>query len=307
MSTATTSRVSSGAKSGEIGSIDLVVPTVGRSAELERFLRSVATQSWQGAVRVILVDQNPDDRLTPIVAACGSDVAITHLRSAPGVSVACSLGYRASTADVVGRADDDCWYPQDALERVGAAFGEDAGLDGLCGRTCDESGRSTQLRWAGEAGAVTRRNVFRRAIGATLFLRRAAVETLGDWDETYGPRVLEDGQIGGGSEDGEYILRALRTGLTLRFDPAVCVHHADFEPRWGDTEAMRKAYLYGLDHSRLLHDYGFSRAYASWRCAQLAAATLVYLAVRRPGRARFYAAMCGGRLLGMISPTRFTP
>src|SRR5262249_17122072 len=78
--------------------------------------------------------------------------------------------------------------------------------DALCGITCDESGRPTQLRWDKTGGIVTRDNIWRRAIGSTLFLRRSLVESLGEWDESFGPRPHEDGTIRGGSEDGEYLL-----------------------------------------------------------------------------------------------------
>src|SRR5437016_9580981 len=93
-----------------VAAIDLVVPTLGRTIELERFLESVASQTWDGQTKVILVDQNSDDRLGPIVEAFQDRVGLLHLHSEPGVSRACNIGFRACTAGVVGRADDDCWY-----------------------------------------------------------------------------------------------------------------------------------------------------------------------------------------------------
>lgn len=284
----------------EAPDIDLVVPTVGRTAELERFLGSVADRRWQGEVRVLLVDQNADDRLGPIVAAFQDRVALLHLRSELGVSRACNVGFRNSTAAVVGRADDDAWYPPDAFERLVEVLSEHSDWDAVCGITCDESGRPTQLRWDAAAGVVTRRNVFRRAIGATLFVRRAVAAELGDWDESYGPRPYPDGTIRGGSEDGEYILRIIDRGFTLGYDPGIRIFHADFEPSFVDRPSMRKAYFYGLDHTRLLRQYGFPGWYPVWRSAQLVAASGLFLAEGRPGRARFFAAMARGRLAGLL-------
>ena len=280
--------------------IDLVVPTVGRTAEVERYLTSLAEQTWQGEVRVLIVDQNPDDRLGPIVERLQDRIAVVHLRSEPGVSRACNVGFRHSTAAVVGRADDDCWYPADALERVAEAFEVHSDWDAICGITCDESGRPTQLRWDAAAGVVTRGNVFRRALGATLFLRRPLVEALGDWDESYGPRAYPDGTIRGGSEDGEYLLRILARRFTLGYEPAIRVFHADFRPAVSDRAATNKAYFYGLDHTRLLKQYGYPWWYPGWRSAQLAAASAIFLLQGEPGRARFYAAMARGRLAGTL-------
>lgn len=280
--------------------LDLVVPTVGRTAEVRRFLESVATQTWSGRARVILVDQNPDDRLSPIIDDFRGRVAVLHLRSELGVSRACNVGFRQSTAPVVGRADDDCWYPSDVLGRVLQSFERHTEWDALCGITCNERGQPTQLRWDGTAGIVTRRNIFRRALGATLFMRRALIETLGDWDESYGPRQHGDGTIWGGSEDGDYILRILERGFTLGYQPEIRVFHADFRPRVRDRGSMRKAYFYGLEHTRLLKSHAFPRWYPVWRSAQLLAGAALFLVTGKPGAARFYAAMARGRLAGVL-------
>lgn len=281
--------------------IDLVVPTVGRTVELERLLGSVAEQTWHGQVRVVVVDQNPDDRLCAIVDAFQDRATLLHLRSEPGVSRACNVGFHHSTAPLVGRADDDCWYPPDAFERVAEAFEAMRDWDAICGITVDESGRPTQLRWDSAAGVVTRRNVFRRALGATLFMRRLLVEALGDWDESYGPRPYPDGTIRGGSEDGEYLLRILDRGFTLGYEPSIRVLHADFRPSLRDRGAMRKAYFYGLDHSRLLRQYAFPSRYVAWRSAQLVAASAFFLVRGEPGTARFYFAMAMGRARGLLA------
>jgi GT2 family glycosyltransferase len=280
--------------------IDLVVPTIGRTAELERFLATVAAQTWQGRTRVILVDQNPDDRLAPIVDANSGRLTLIRVRSEPGTSRACNVGFRHCTADIVGRADDDCWYPSSLLEQVAGSFEEHPRWDALSGVSCDELGRPTQLRWDRTAGIVTRANVFRRVIAFTLFMRRSLVESLGDWDESFGPRPGPDGTIGGASEESEYILRALAAGFTIAYEPTIRIFHGENTPSVGDRRAMRKAYSYGVDHSRLLRQYGFSPWYAGWRSAQLVAASGYFLARGAPGRARFYAAMARGRLRGMF-------
>lgn len=285
-------------------SIDLVVPTIGRTVELERFLESVAAQIWRGQARVVLVDQNPDERLRPVVEAFHDRVAVLHHRSEPGVSRACNVGFRECTAPLIGRADDDCWYPPDTLGQVVDAFEANHDWEALCGITCDESGRPTQLRWDSTGGIVTRSNVFRRAIGSTLFLRRSVANSVGEWDESYGPRPYPDGTIRGGSEDGEYILRILDRGFTLGYDPSIRIFHAEFTPAVRDRKSMRKAYYYGLDHSRLLRQYGFPPRYVLWRAAQLFAAFAFFLVRGQAGRARFYLAMARGRLAGMFLRSR---
>jgi glycosyltransferase involved in cell wall biosynthesis len=274
----------------EDAAIDLVVPTIGRTVELERFLESVAAQTWRGVTRVVLVDQNVDDRLDPIFDAHSDRLKLLRVRSEPGTSRAFNVGFRHCTAEIVGRADDDCWYPPSVLEQVAQAFAEHLEWDALSGSSCDESGRPTQLSWDRSAGVVTRQNIFRRAIAFTLFMRRSLIDTLGDWDETYGPRPGSDGTIGGASEESEYILRAIAGGFTVGYKPAIRIYH----------DAMHKGYSYGVDHTRLLKQYGFSPWYVGWRSARLVVAACFSLAKGEPGRARFFAAMATGRLRGML-------
>ncbi len=284
--------------------IDLVVPTLGRTAELERFLETVAAQTWQGPTRVILVDQNPDDRLARAVDAYGDRLVIMRVRSEPGTSRASNVGFRHCTADIVGRPDDDCWYAPTVLEQVAAALARHPEWDALSGMTCDESGRPTQLRWDVDSGLVTRKNVFRRAIASTLFMRRSLLESLGEWDETFGPRPGRDRETRGASEESEYLLRALAAGFTIGYEPAIRVFHADFRPSVRDRASMRKAYFYGVDHSRLLRQYRFSPWYACWRSVQLLAASGYFLLRGEPGRARFYFSMALGRAKGLMAADR---
>ena len=286
------------------GSIDLLVPSVGRTEELDRFLASVVAQTYRGSIRVLVVDQTPDDRLGPIMDAFEDRLDLLRLRSEPGVSRACNVALRHATADIVVRADDDCWYPPDLLEAVACALDAHPDWDAVSGMCCDDLERPTQLRWDQTAGLVDRGNIFRRAIGVTMFMRRSLVESLGDWDESYGPRPAPDGTIRGGSEDGEYILRALTGGFKIGYEPSIKVFHAEIQPPVNDTIAMRKAYYYGVDHSRLLRHYGYPRWYPAWRSGQLIAGAGYFLARGEPGRARFYGAMARGRLVGMFRPGR---
>jgi glycosyltransferase involved in cell wall biosynthesis len=281
--------------------VDLVVTTVGRTAELERLLASLVEQSHRN-IRLIVVDQNDDDRLEATLAQFASELEIHHLRAEPGATRARNVGLVEASGDLVAFPDDDCWYPSDALERVVDAFREHPEWDALSGTSCDATGRLTQLRWDRSAGPITRRNIFRRAITFTLFMRRTLVESLGPWDESFGPRPGPFGTAGGASDESEYLLRALAAGFTIAYEPSIRIFHSDFTPSVGDRRSMRKAYSYGLDHSRLLKQAGFSPWYAAWRSVQLIAASALFLVRGEPGRARFYSAMARGRLVGIFRP-----
>ena len=118
-------------------SFDLVVATVDRVAELERLLASVQAQTHR-AVRVLLVDQNEDDRLEPVLQEQRS-FNLVRLHAQRGLSRARNAALEDISADLVAFPDDDCVFASDLLERVALRFAGDRALDGLTGRAVDES------------------------------------------------------------------------------------------------------------------------------------------------------------------------
>src|SRR3954452_23531267 len=95
---------------------DLVVATVDRVEELDRFLGSLERQSHR-SFRVLLVDQNDDDRVEAVVGAHPS-LRMECIRSSRGLSHARNAALDRLDADVVAFPDDDCIYPPDLLGRV---------------------------------------------------------------------------------------------------------------------------------------------------------------------------------------------
>ena len=138
--------------------------TLGRTDEPRRFLESLALQTCRNA-RLIVVDQNPDDRLVAVIAAFESDIPILHLHSEVGLSRARNAGLRHVQADLVAFPDDDCWYPPDLLERVTRVLAERPLLDGVHGRGVEPTddwwarrppaGRNDSLQPMGSSGPRT--------------------------------------------------------------------------------------------------------------------------------------------------------
>ena len=112
----------------------LIVPTISRTGELERFLASLELQRHKH-FELIVVDQNPDDRLVSILSPYANRLSILHLRSEKkGASRARNIGLRHASGDVVAFPDDDCLYPPDVLSRVDHTFASRPEIDGLTGR-----------------------------------------------------------------------------------------------------------------------------------------------------------------------------
>jgi GT2 family glycosyltransferase len=275
--------------------VDLVLPTVGRTAELDRFLESLARQSFQ-RFRLIVVDQNRDDRLLPILARYEEVLPLLRLTSSPGASRARNAGLQHIQGGLVGFPDDDCWYPPDLLERVVDLLNRQPELDGVGGRTVDVAGKSSFVLWANaeKPTAIKHANVWRTAVAVTIFLRRNVVDALDGFDETLG---VGSGTPWGSGEETDYVLRALAHGWRLDFDPSIVVYHESPNPAFSRSAAAR-AYGYGMGNSRVLRKHGYGPSFALYRVLQMTAAATMFVTRGQFGRARFYWAMARGRAVG---------
>lgn len=203
----------------ETPTFDLVLATVERTAELEAFLDSLAQQTYR-RFRLLVVDQNDDERLVPIVAAA-EGIEVVRLRSPLGLNRARNIGLKAATADVVAFPDDDCAYPADLLERVAVRLEDAPSLDGLTGRTAEPDG-TTSDRWPKTARILDLGSVWHGGNSASLFLRRALVERLGRFDEGIGFGSGNPWEL---ADEIDLLVRAIQAGATLEQDPSLVVHH----------------------------------------------------------------------------------
>ena len=271
--------------SPESPSFDLVVATVGRGDELARFLDSLETQEYP-RLRVILVDQNSDDRLAEITA--GRAVRLEILRSAPGLSRARNVALAHVHADVVAFPDDDCIYPPGLLARVANRFASDPRLGGLSGRAADADGRSA-ASWKSDGATLTSANVWNRAISFAIFLRRDVVERVGTFDERLG---LGSGEPWSSGEEIDFLIRAVRGGARIEYDPSLVVVH---EVREDDTEIGARD---GASVGYLLRKHGYGPRVVARMLVRPAGGSVVSLLGGDRERARYHLAALSGRIRG---------
>lgn len=199
----------------------LIVATHGRDAELGRLLASIARQGRRD-VETIVVDQNADDRLVPILAPFAGGLALLRLRSSPPhANRARNLGLARAQGAIVAFPDDDCELPPGVLDRVDAAFA-DPTLAVLTGPAASPAGGLGSGRWRTTAGPVTLANLWTSVIEFNLFLRREVAVALGGFDERMGP-----GTAWGSAEGNDLVARAIRAGHVARYDPELRILHPD--------------------------------------------------------------------------------
>jgi glycosyltransferase involved in cell wall biosynthesis len=190
---------------------DLVVATIDRVDALERLLASLERQTLS-SFRVLVVDQNDDERVQPALEA-HSNLDIEHLRTPRGLSRARNAALSRLRAEAVAFPDDDCAFPDDLLERVAARLA-DPKLDGLTGRA------PSPATWKHDGAMLTRDNLWNRAISFTIFLRRDIVERMGAFDESLGLPSSSGEEI-------DYLVRAIDAGARIEYDPTIVVMHPE--------------------------------------------------------------------------------
>ena len=256
---------------------DLVVATVGRDLELGHLLASLDAQTHRD-FRILLVDQNDDDRLDAVLAQ-HAELRIERLRSAPGLSRARNAALPRLAADVVAFPDDDCIYTPDLLERVASRFATEASLDGLTGR---------EPTWTTGGAALTRANLWKRAISFTIFLRRGIVDRVGEFDESLGLPSSS-------GEEFDYLIRALDAGARIEYDPSLVVAHEQ-KPD-ADAYGARE----GASLGYLLRKHGYPLRTVTRMLVRPVGGVAVALARGDRRRARFQLDTLRGRINGYRS------
>jgi glycosyltransferase involved in cell wall biosynthesis len=272
-------------------SFDLVVATAGRVDELRRLLASLERQT-HAEFRVLLVDQNEDDRLQPVLAQTGP-VEIVHLRSPRGLSRSRNVALPELRADVVAFPDDDCEYPDDLLERLAHRFAADDHLDGLTGRAADRQGRSSSS-WRTDRSLLASADLWNRAISYTIFLRRELLDRIGGFDERLGLGATGPWCSG---EEIELLVRAVRVGARIDYDPEVVVWHELRE--YSGKELRAVGYRDGAAVGFILRRHGYGRRAKARMLVRPVAGAAVALARRDLDAARFHTSTLRGRIVGL--------
>jgi GT2 family glycosyltransferase len=270
-------------------SFDLVVATVGRVGELERLLASLEAQTHR-AFRVLLVDQNADDRLESILGE--QQVEIVRLRAERGLSRSRNAGLGDIRSDLVAFPDDDCLFAPELLQRVARRFAGDPALDGLTGRAIDEAGHSSPS-WARDPTLLTRENLWNRAISFTIFLRAPLVARVGRFDEQLG---LGAGSPWSSGEEIDYLVRALDAGARIEYDPSLTVTHPD--TRVSTTTLRSLGTRDGASVGYILRKHAYPKRMVGRMLIRPIGGALVAVARRDRAQAAFQLATLRGRLLG---------
>jgi glycosyltransferase involved in cell wall biosynthesis len=223
----------------------LIIPTVGRTTELEKMLESLLHQQPTD-FEVILVDQNEDNRIEKTIASLQGSVPVQHIRlKTKNVSAARNTGLSLATGEIVAFPDDDCWYPAHLLPLVGDWFAANSEYDILAVGANDEHGVPSGNRWIQSKCDIRPLNVFRTTFCNSLFFRRGAIPVSIRFDD----KLIH-------GEETDFILRLMSSGLRARFDRTLHVGHPRRDMLSGSVSVAR-AHKYGQGMGSLVRRHSF--------------------------------------------------
>lgn len=229
--------------------VSLVIPTIGRTELLRACLRSVAAGAALPA-EVVLVDQGDHDSATTLVADFPS-LQIRRVASAErNIAVAYNLGIHAAREAIVAVTHDDCAVAPDWLVTGMRTVSSRHDLlasgrvmpDGDAGLvpSCKTTEKAREYRGEPEVSLL---------FPANMVFHRAELMAIGGFDEAFARAA----------EDGDLCFRWLRSGRTLRYEPAMAVWHRDWRSR---DEIAALHVRYAFDQGRMYGKHLWRREWA---------------------------------------------
>jgi len=199
--------------------VSLVMATLGRVREIEVFLQSLAAQSYQ-AYELIIVDQNPDNRLIPVIRLAEElEIPLIHLRQEqPNLCMARNTGLNQAQGEIVAFPDDDCWYETDVLEKVLVRFNAPDAPEGIIIRWIEPDPNPCAPRIL--TNKLWRRFQEVQASSISLFFNRQLLIEMQGFDANFGLHSWY-----GAGEETDLMFRIMSKGSRIAYLPSAIVHH----------------------------------------------------------------------------------
>ena len=280
----------------------LVLATVDRTDEVERFLGSLEKQIHRD-FELIVVDQNPEGILAPLLDAHKGNFPIVHLARPDdrGVSKSRNAGIQRATGELLTFPDDDCWYPPELLETVDNFMKNRPDVDTVSGRMAHGPTESeVELEKHAKEGYFLDSPLKVAQVPGPwgLFLRGPGAQEAGIFDETLGPGA---GTPWGSGEDTDYYLQVYEAGFNFFYNPAVVVYHPVATQYYVDGSDLQRSYRYGAGRTRVWKRHHLPFWYFAYEVSRSAAGSFLSLLQGQVSKAVWHWGAFRGKIRGWYS------
>jgi glycosyltransferase involved in cell wall biosynthesis len=194
------------------------VPTIGRTSEIEYFLSSLISQTYKN-FEVIIIDQNKNSHLVPIIEKYNDKLEIIYIKSSvPGLSVNRNRGIKLSNGKILCFPDDDCSYPPNILGDVAFFFtnNPDFQIYSCCVK---DSKKNKRFPMATTDSLLNQYNFFNKTISIGIFIKPKSVTDV-SFDERLGA-----GSQFGSAEESDLISKLLCINYKGKYFANKYVYH----------------------------------------------------------------------------------
>ena len=203
----------------------LVLCTINRKEEVDKFLQSLSRQTLS-EFEVIIVDQNKDGLLDPVIAKWRESLTIEHVKvDFQGLSRARNFGIKYIKEGLIAFPDDDCEYHPSTLENTYIFMRQNPKASIVIGKQCSKICHANENILTQVEEIKDPLNIFKsKAISFTIFARLSDINQLGPafFDEKLG---VGAGTKWGSGEETDFLIRAHRLGITIFKQPAIEIFH----------------------------------------------------------------------------------
>lgn len=221
--------------------VSVLVATRDRERDVRACLASLLACDYP-AFEIIVVDQSE----RPAVTLTDPRLRVIHSRTR-GKTVALNLALAQARHQVLAFTDDDCTVSRDWLTRGMACLGQAPRVGLVFGAlvAAPHNPQSTFVpTFLPDRPALIadpRHADVRGGAGANMFARRELFDTIGGFDERFGP-----GSALRACEEYDVYYRTLRAGWTVARDPDNAVVHWGMRPYWdGSGQRLLRGYCFG--------------------------------------------------------------
>jgi glycosyltransferase involved in cell wall biosynthesis len=274
--------------------ISMIASTLGRDAEMRLLLDTLGQQDDR-FFELIVVDQNADDRLVPILLEYEGLFPIRHIKSTEkGLDRGRNLGARHANGEWLIFPDDDSWYPTDFLKTVRRLIATEP-ADIYSGRSLNKDGNEIMVSFLDRDAEITRANIWKVLIEWVIVFRAETFRKAGGFDEQLG---AGSGTPWNSGEGQDLVLRCLSQGAKGYFRRALYGHHPEEQPNSNPDANIEKMRGYSRGKGFVMRRHGFALGEFLPELLRPAAGVFIYTARLKPVMARRSLAILQGRLYG---------
>ena len=224
----------------------LVLCTINRKEEVDKFLQSLARQTIRG-FEVIIVDQNKDGLLDDTIANWRNSLIIEHVKvDFKGLSKARNFGIKYIKGGLTAFPDDDCEYQPSTLEKAEIFLRQNPKASIVVGKQISKICDTNDSLLTQDKEIKCSLDIFKsKAISFTIFARSNDITQLGPafFDERLG---VGAGTKWGSGEETDFLIRAHKLGLTIFKQPAIEIFHPE------KISSPRRCLHYGLGRYKVV-------------------------------------------------------